>query len=155
MHVWDAAWTKKLGRLQFMGSQTVRHDCLTEHTHTVHVCVLIFLSFIFILNTHIHTHTHIYIFKIYYVLVSAIHNANQPGLYIPCLPPLCPSHHSRSSNHLAGLPVLCSNSLRAVHLIPDCACILMLLSPFVPLVPSPAVPTSPFSTFASPFLPYK
>ena len=34
-------------------------------------------------------------------------------------------------------------------------CVLMLLSLFIPLSPSPAVSTSPFSSSASPFLPYK
>ena len=26
-------WTEEPGRLQFMGSQRVRHDLVTEHTH--------------------------------------------------------------------------------------------------------------------------
>ena len=34
------SWTEKLGRLQFMGSQIVRHDWVTKLTHT-HTCTLI------------------------------------------------------------------------------------------------------------------
>ena len=31
--VWRIPWTEKPGRLQFKGSQRVRHDCVTKHTH--------------------------------------------------------------------------------------------------------------------------
>ena len=30
---WRIPWTKKPGGLQSMGSQRVRHDCMTKHTH--------------------------------------------------------------------------------------------------------------------------
>ena len=29
----EIPWTEEPGRLQFMGSQRVRHDLVTEHTH--------------------------------------------------------------------------------------------------------------------------
>ena len=29
---WEIPWTKELGRLQFMGSQIVGYDWVTEHT---------------------------------------------------------------------------------------------------------------------------
>ena len=31
---WQTPWTEKPGRLQSMGSQRVKHDQATEHTHT-------------------------------------------------------------------------------------------------------------------------
>ena len=34
---WRIPWTGEPGGLQCMGSQRVRHDCTTEHTHT-HMC---------------------------------------------------------------------------------------------------------------------
>ena len=34
LHGWEIPWTEAPGRLQSMGSQRVRHDCATEHTHT-------------------------------------------------------------------------------------------------------------------------
>ena len=30
---WEIPWTKELGGLQFMGSQRVGYDWVTEHTH--------------------------------------------------------------------------------------------------------------------------
>ena len=32
---WRMSWTKEPGRLQTMGSQRVRHDLATTHTHTI------------------------------------------------------------------------------------------------------------------------
>ena len=55
----------------------------------------------------------------------------------------------------AGLPVLHINFPLTIYFTHDSVCILMLLSPFVPLSPSPTGPTSPFSPSVSPFLPYK
>ena len=49
-------------------------------------------------------------------------------------------------------PVLYSNFSPVAHLPPDRVYMLMLLSPFIPLSPSPTVSTSPFLIFASPFL---
>lgn len=54
-----------------------------------------------------------------------------------------------------GFLVLHRTFSPAIHLTPDSVYILMLLSPFVPLSPSPTVFTSLFSTSASPFLPRK
>ena len=31
---WRIPWTEEPGGLQSMGSQRVRHDCMTEHAHT-------------------------------------------------------------------------------------------------------------------------
>ena len=30
---WKISWTEEPGRLQFIGSKRVRHDCTTENTH--------------------------------------------------------------------------------------------------------------------------
>ena len=43
MLAWETPWTEKPGGLQSMGSQCVRHDLVTEDSHT---------------HTHTHTHTH-------------------------------------------------------------------------------------------------
>ena len=42
---WRNPWTEEPGGLQFMGSQRVGHDQVTEHSHS---------------HTHTHTHTHPY-----------------------------------------------------------------------------------------------
>ena len=60
------------------------------------------------------------------------------------LPPLPTSHLYRSSH-----------SARAIYLTHGSIYVLMLLSPFIPLSPSPTVSTSPLSTSAAPFLPCK
>jgi len=33
---WKIAWTEEPGGLQSIGSQRVRHDSATEHTHSTH-----------------------------------------------------------------------------------------------------------------------
>ena len=64
------------------------------------------------------------------------------------------SHSPRPSWHQTGPPVPQSNLSPAAHLTPECAYRLMLLSPFIPLSPSPTVSKSPSSTsaFSFPFL---
>ena len=59
------------------------------------------------------------------------------------------------TEHQTGLPVLQCNFSPAIHLTTDSVHMLMLLSPFLQLSPSPIVSTSPFSTYASLFLPWK
>ena len=54
-----------------------------------------------------------------------------------------------------GLLVLYTNFSPAIYFTHSCIYMLMLLSPFVPLSPSLTMSTNPFSTPASPFLPWK
>ena len=37
---WEIPWTEEPGRLQSIGSQRLRHDLTTEHTHTITVTAL-------------------------------------------------------------------------------------------------------------------
>ena len=56
--------------------------------------------------------------------------------------PFPSSHPSRPSECQTGLPVLYSNFLPTIHFTHGSVCIPMLLSPFIPLPPSPSVSTT-------------
>ena len=71
---------------------------------------------------------------------------------LPSAPPIPPFQVITECQ--TGLVVLHSN-LKAIHLTHDNVYMLMQLSPFIPLSPSPAVSTSQFSTSVSPLLPCK
>ena len=72
-------------------------------------------------------------------LSGVLSSTTQISLNYSCIPSLpAPSCPSRSSPE-AGLPVLHNKFPLAIHLMPDCVCMLMLLSPFISLSPSPTV----------------
>ena len=72
-------------------------------------------------------------------LSGVFSSTTQISLNYSCIPSLpatsCPSRSSPET----GLPVQYSNFPPAIHLMPDCVCMLMLLSPFISLSPSPTV----------------
>ena len=87
------------------------------------------------------------------VLISAIHQRKSAIIIHTSPPSPLPSGSSQSTR----LGFLCytetSHQLPILHPI-NSVNMLMLLSPFISLSPSPTVSTSPFSTFAFPFLPF-
>ena len=84
------------------------------------------------------------------MLVSAIQQ-HKPAVVTYTLSPSLaslPSCHPiplGHTEHQTGLPALHSNFSPAVYLTLDSIHVSMLLSPFVPLLPSPTVSTGPFS----------
>ena len=68
-------------------------------------------------------------------------------------PPNLLFYTSRSSQHRAELPLLCSSFLLAVWFIHGSVDMSVLLSQFPHPTPSPAVSSSPFSMSVPPFLP--
>ena len=87
-------------------------------------------------------------------------NANKPLLYIYLLPleppsPLPIPPLQVIKEHQTRLPVLYSNFSPAIYFTHDNVYMSMLLSPFVPVSPSPAVFTTLFFIYESPFCPCK
>ena len=112
------------------------------------------LSFFYFLNLNIKK-------KFYSVVLVSVKQQCKSAIIIHTSPPSLDSLsslHPIPSGHQegqTGLPVLHSNFSPAVHPILDSVYMLMLLSSFIPLSPSPTVSTSPFSTSASRFIPCK
>ena len=93
-----------------------------------------------------------FFFKFLQCSVGFCHAPMQISHSYTCIPSLQPSGHHRVPD---WAPLLHSNFSPAIHLTPDSVYMLMLLSPFVSLSPSPIVSTSLFSASVSPFLPYR
>ena len=90
------------------------------------------------------SHNYTYILYIYnYTYIPSL-------LSLPPLPHPTPLGHHRVPS---WAPVLCSNLSIPICFTHDRVYMLMLLSPFIPLSPSPTVSTSPFFISVSPFLP--
>ena len=68
----------------------------------------------------------------------------------PSFPYPTPLGHHRAPG---WIPMLYTNFSATIHFTHNSIYKLMLVSPFVPLYPSPTMSTSPFSTSESPFLP--
>ena len=150
-YVWDVIHTVLSLLISFSICNGQFQIALFLFIFSVVFCFYLFLS-IFLFNY----------LKFFYsaVLVSAIQQCNL-AIIIHTSPPSLDSLsslHPIPSGHQegqTGLPVLHSNFSPAVHPILDSVYMLMLLSSFIPLSPSPTVSTSPFSTSASRFIPCK
>ena len=111
------------------------------------------LSFFYFLNLNIKK-------KFYSVVLVSVKQQCKSAIIIHTSPPSLDSLsslHPIPSGHQegqTGLPVLHSNFSPAVHPILDSVYMLMLLSSFIPLIPSPHCPLC-FSISESPFLPTK